>query len=1167
MNKSIRSLVITLESFRSAEIETQASLLPVSSSPRSQVIRLPLIECSEPSPVTESRPPTVNIALISQLDDLPCSTKAYILSLKERWLERLGLCIDILTQNPTVDSQCPAFEEKVVFMLGGITGMRFACVKKIAEDVTGGDIKLAERIFSMVEKGTSKCASARKMDDSTPKNLSQADKSPPPKGAGAHYYSSALSPISSDVRSTPDSTPVYGATGRPPTPAMDRRDSRSRTASLAESYATASSYPSDDGPPILISQSLTLDFRQGEDPLQNQSSSDGSILASVCRRPSIRRHTSMIHLPPSADTNFDCRSSAILQNRPSLNDIRRKASISSGTSWYGSREIKLEDSTLATLVERSLSIKHATRYGDNSEGNSQQTQSKHEGTEGGQKKDFSDQFGKLLPLSNTTPARDGSVRVNSSFLQLGTSAEDDSPESPVSTEARETIPLECQPSILKVDIRSSWLAPPTAGGELRPMLELNEDVGKRKYWEDEFEELFPTLRSRLQKLQNTELSSKNLYAGLLYLDTDKPDICAERSVYEHLFQASIKDKEETFYGSQSWYRRVSEARTMDASSPEPIPWRLYPGNAESTAVYSIPSQVREIDISAEKKKNAIQIQNEARSFIRDLSEAAAENRFHLKDGSIFEEEDEGIGESNEDDPTIWRDMFSTQGEWPLSTVNLMVALGREGPTNTVKGGSGRVIAEAMARRLEGWDLRCRRISVRYLINLAKRGVVGHLGLATFKSLPRQLVAELECFLSQHEPTDVLILEFNINNREETEAVLELSKTLGHASQQPLSGPESTTVLRMACVFSGEVPRDLDVHGVVVGNSCEFITSNTRVEPTPFEGFRFPTCRESDSDKPKNRSLAAWVKELITVADLVVEDTNTDKESRRQRYQNMPLESQLEIVFNILDHWTAVARLRPASIFEASRPSSNTSAQSRPIASPTSSTTRLAEAQMKQQERESTPPKPARTQNRTRSRTLLGVIVTAFTEGDGEDIGNQNYKPLTTCREVFCQSPSSGGTFLEDAAEEDSSDDDFDLGINGFEPSIGIVDAHEQSDADDCEDIAEDASVEDYDMVVAMQYMTPYSMPRNTRKLSKKRRKKTQIWFRSKKPADIEQREGAPPVKRMKIMRISGAGPPGSIIHGRGKSKDMKGQLGVVLVSNKAMKLLGLERSIEEMSSA
>ena len=59
-------------------------------------------------------------------------------------------------------------------------------------------------------------------------------------------------------------------------------------------------------------------------------------------------------------------------------------------------------------------------------------------------------------------------------------------------------------------------------------------------------------------------------------------------------------------------------------------------------------------------------------------------------------------------------MFDTPGdpEWPASSVNMIVALGREGPTNSVRGGPGRVMAEAIARRIEGLDLRCRRISLR-----------------------------------------------------------------------------------------------------------------------------------------------------------------------------------------------------------------------------------------------------------------------------------------------------------------------------------------------------------------------------------------------------------------------------------------------------------------------
>ena len=364
------------------------------------------------------------------------------------------------------------------------------------------------------------------------------------------------------------------------------------------------------------------------------------------------------------------------------------------------------------------------------------------------------------------------------------------------------------------------------------------------------------------------------------------------------------------------------------------------------------------------------------------------------------------------------------------------------------------------------------------------------------------------------------------------------------------------MLRMACIFSGEVPRDIEVHGIVVGNSPDFATSSTRSDSTLFEGFRFPTCRSPGNDRQKHRPISEWVKNLTAVADLVVEDNDTENESRQPRYQSIPLETRLEHVFTVLDHWTAVARLRPASTFEVSGADSPT--QASPQTPPPIHSSRHTV----------TPPsKPAR--KRGTSRTLLEVIVTAFAEVDGEDTDKQEYRRLTTCREVFCQSPSSGGTFLEDAADEDNtSEDDFDLGINGFEPSIGIIEAHEQSDTEvEEEGTPEDSSVvEDYDMVVAMQYGSR-ATPRLSRKQSKSRRKKTQIWFRSnsligrgKKRTEAVGGSGVPALKKMKIMRLSsGCGPGGRLLHGRTRSKDGKGQLGLVLVSNKAMKLLGLER--------
>lgn len=355
------------------------------------------------------------------------------------------------------------------------------------------------------------------------------------------------------------------------------------------------------------------------------------------------------------------------------------------------------------------------------------------------------------------------------------------------------------------------------------------------------------------------------------------------------------------------------------------------------------------------------------------------------------------------------------------------------------------------------------------------------------------------------------------------------------------------MLRMACVFSGEVPRDIEVHGIVVGSSPDFATANTESDSMLFEGFRFPTCRSPGNDKQKHRQISEWVRNLTAVADLVVEDNDAENESRQHRYQCIPLETQLEHVFTVLDHWTAVARLRPASAFEVS--GANSPTRSSQTLSPIHKSRHIV-----------TPPSEP-TRKRGTSRTLLEVIVTAFTEVDGGDIDNQEYRRLTTCREVFCQSPSSGGTFLEDPVDEDNiSEEGFDVGINGFEPSIGVIEAHEQSDTEVEEETPEDGSVvEDYDMVVAMQYGS-CATPRLSRKPSKSRRKRTQIWFKSKKRTEAVGGSAVPALKKMKIMRLSsGCDPKGRLLHGRTRSKDGKGQLGLVLVSNKAMKLLGLER--------
>ena len=443
-----------------------------------------------------------------------------------------------------------------------------------------------------------------------------------------------------------------------------------------------------------------------------------------------------------------------------------------------------------------------------------------------------------------------------------------------------------------------------------------------------------------------------------------------------------------------------------------------------------------------------------------------------------------------------------------------------------------------------------------MLYLARRN--GHLGNSTIRPPPRQLIAELEFFLSLHEPTDLLILEFNTTNREETEAVLELSVLLGRVSHRPSLDRDGSTMLRMACVFSGEVPRGLDIRGIIVGNSPDFAASNIRTESTPFEGFRFPTCRSPEYDKQKHRTISTTVKSLITVADLVVEDAGTEKESPKQRNHSMPLEAQLEHAFSVLDHWTAVARLRPAPscTFQISRATSptphSTSGPPSQQSSPAQSKPECCAADSP------SPSKPGR--KRSASRPLLEVIVTALSGAEGKGTRTQELLPLTNNREVLSQS-LSGRSFLNSAADESSSsEDDFDLGINGFEPSIGIIEAHEQSDTELEEEVQEDASVDDYDMVVAMHYASK-SAPRVARKLSTSRRKRTQVWFRNRKKRKEPGTGKGTPLKRMHIMRFgSSCIPGGRVLHGKAKSKNTKGHLRLVLVSNKAMKLLGLDRN-------
>ncbi|RPB25067.1 hypothetical protein L211DRAFT_136273 [Terfezia boudieri ATCC MYA-4762] len=1154
-----RKLVITLESFSPSAIETQASLLPIPPNSTSQVLCLPLI----PLAATETdheKPYSADIAQITGLEQLPLSTIQYILSLREQWLTRLEVCINSILggSDSPAQRQWQGAEERVVFMLGGITGVKFACARKIAEDVTGGDIILAKDIFERVQT-TWNGALLEERDNieerTPPQPTNQSRKrdiaTPTRRGSDTPILMDQSQNRSPNSRVTLFSTPAYLPIDSQDTLINDiqtRAYECSITPSRTDSYATAASSPEEVGAHNLVPEAYALDFEQDTPTSQ----SNQYRFSTEPLNWKLKRSSSLIQLPPATPTPEYDSLGAVLNN---VNDTRRKASTPLGTSWC-SRDSKIEDSALAALLERSLSIKRATSYEKTIDDGGAMVIT-------GGIKAFEEFGGHLPKVRQNVTGKGRSYTSDSSFVQLAA----DDIQFPIGDSGDDQVVNSCHSclGLSSVDIRSSWLAPPTAGGELEEMLGLSrQSRSAKRNGAVESHDLFPSLLRQVRKSFGTGLIEREWAEGVLYLDEDTPSVCLERVVYALFLAESFEDEALKEFQPRYQLPRTSspDARFPSGIAPEAWTWKEPTAKYESMPLFPSSTNVRKIKLSGKKRKNGIQIQNELRSFVRELTQATSIYELDDENESVFEESpsagnEAGVVSGEEEEPTLslWRDMFSTHGQWPVSTVNLIVALGREGPTNTVKGGSGRVMAEAMARRLEGWDLRCRRISLRYLLYLARRN--GHLGSVTPRPPPRQLIAELEFFLSLHEPTDLLILEYNTSSREETEAVLELSGLLGRGSHHPPSGHEPSTMLRMACVFSGEVPRDVEVHGIVVGNSPDFATSSTRSDSTLFEGFRFPTCRSPGNDKQKHRPISEWVKNLTTVADLVVEDNDAENESRQQRHQSVPLETRLEHVFTVLDHWTAVARLRPASIFEVSGANSPTHAS--PQTPPP----------IHQSQHIVTPPsKPTRKRNT--SRTLLEVIVTAFTEVDGEDTDKQEYRRLTTCREVFCQSPSSGGTFLEDAVDEEIiSEDDFDLGINGFEPSIGIIEAHEQSDTEveEEEETPEDGSVvEDYDMVVAMQYGSQ-TTPRLSRKQSKSRKKRTQIWFRSnnlvgrsKKRTEAVGGSRVPALKKMKIMRLSGGcGPGGRLLHGRTRSKDEKGQLGLVLVSTKAMKLLGLER--------
>jgi len=716
-----RKLVITLESFSPSEIETQASLLPIPPNSKSQVLCLPLIPIA--AELDHEKLHTVDIAHITGLEQLPLSTIQYILSLREQWLTRLELCINSILGVSDSAAQCQwqGAEERVVFMLGGITGVKFACVRKIAEDITGGDVVLAKDIFEKVQ--TTWNGALPEEPGSIEERSPQRDIATPTRCRSDTLTSmDQLRNRSPNPRITPFSTPAYLPIDSQDTLINDiqpREYESSITPSRTDSYATAASSPEDDGPHILISKAYNLDFEQDCEPDTPTLQWNQYSFSTESPKRKLKRPSSLIQLHPATPTpEFGSLSaSAILSNRRSLNDIRRKASSPLGTSWYGSRDSKMEDSALTALLEKSLSMKRATSYDKSTDyGGAMVITGGVEAFEG---------LGGHLPkVRHEETGKDRCYASDSSFLQL---TEDDA--SLIGNSGDDEVVTSCHAldDLSSVDFPSSWLAPPTAGGELDEMLGHSGESHSAEYGKGkgtvESEDLFPSLLRQVRKSFGTGLIEREWAEGALYLDEDSPNICLERVVYELLLAESFED--EALKDFQPRYQIPSpsppDARFPSALAPEAWAWKEPTGKYESMPLFPSSTNVRKIKLSGNKRKNGIQIQNELRSFVRELTQATSIYELDDESESVFEEspsEGNGAGMVSEEaeEPTLslWRDMFSAHGQWPLSTVNLIVALGREGPTNTVKGGSGRVMAEAMARRLEGWDLRCRRISLRYL---------------------------------------------------------------------------------------------------------------------------------------------------------------------------------------------------------------------------------------------------------------------------------------------------------------------------------------------------------------------------------------------------------------------------------------------------------------------
>ena len=631
-----------------------------------------------------------------------------------------------LTNLPEAHAQLHGREQRVVFMLGGITGVKLACVKKIAEDITGGNMVMAMDLFERIQHQSRRAPQGARADDGA---SFETDQRPIPPRIGCSEPSSSHNHTSlfiSRSLDSPFSTPVY-RTDEPHAPISRVRPdafTQSCSPSRTEFHATAASPPLGDGPSIMISKSYTLNFDGDSSPETTPSPLETPTLE-------LKRPRSLIILPPSvAQTGCGISSSSRLHSRPSLIDIRRKSTIVGDTSWYGNRDIKRDDSALDDLVERSLSIKNATRYGQRSQGSDlfrhdhcmveKETNSLISGMI-----KCDEEFGGKLPIPNNRNSNRRFPGSDSSFLHFA----EEEVQSPTDSFYHDGLSaFQSNIGRTRVDIRSSWLAPPTAIGDRDELLgHLGEEEHSMEYdgryvYSDD---LFPSIRSKLEYLTGNGLGEKDWCEGFLYIDVDTPKVCMERVVYEWLLAESSEGAfVPNSIGAQSHRRPMPPilhgARFPLVPTPESLSWKVATGGVESIPLCSAP-RVGKIRMSSRRKqKTGMEVQNEIRSFVREMTQAASEHHLNHDDSSAFEEYHESFKEAGSDIEGkdeeaglgLWRDMFSTQGEWPLSTVNLIVALGKEGPTNAVKGGSGRVMAEAMARRLEKWDLRCRRITLR-----------------------------------------------------------------------------------------------------------------------------------------------------------------------------------------------------------------------------------------------------------------------------------------------------------------------------------------------------------------------------------------------------------------------------------------------------------------------